>query len=260
MFPGVDGFEWTAGHLIFLGIFFAVLGVIAATVALACVRARRDAQAQRIEHIRWAGEFHDLPEAERACRHQISGKVKQRVCKLKFDCRVCETHPKLAGPEVPERRMYHRGHAWAEFADDGTVTIGLDQLGRSLIGTPDAIELPAVGSNLEVSGPAWRMKKNGTTVRILSPVEGEVLETSNGEESSQWYVKVRPSDQRTTHLLRGQEVKTWNRRELDKLQALWATTQLGVTMADGGELAENLSESCPREQWEKALAAIFLEG
>src|SRR5689334_12190180 len=41
MFPGVDGFHWTAGHLIFLGVFFSVVIVIAGTVLTASIRAGR---------------------------------------------------------------------------------------------------------------------------------------------------------------------------------------------------------------------------
>jgi hypothetical protein len=34
MFPGIDGFHWTVGHVLFLSLFFAVALTIATTVAL----------------------------------------------------------------------------------------------------------------------------------------------------------------------------------------------------------------------------------
>src|SRR5512146_1657245 len=95
MFPGVDGFEWTAGHLIFLGVFFTVLGIIASTVITASIRARRDHGSRKIELLRWAGDFRDLPERERYCRHELTGEFKKRTCKLKFDCRDCDRHREL---------------------------------------------------------------------------------------------------------------------------------------------------------------------
>ena len=37
MFPGIDGFHWTAAHLVFLSIFFAVVVTIVATVVSAAL-------------------------------------------------------------------------------------------------------------------------------------------------------------------------------------------------------------------------------
>jgi hypothetical protein len=42
MFPGVDGFHWTAGHIIFLCLFFAVVLTIAVTVISALRSTVRD--------------------------------------------------------------------------------------------------------------------------------------------------------------------------------------------------------------------------
>ena len=42
MFPGIDGFHWTVGHVIFLSLFFAVVATILATLVLAVLRTKRD--------------------------------------------------------------------------------------------------------------------------------------------------------------------------------------------------------------------------
>ena len=267
MFPGVDGFHWTAGHLVFLGLFFSVLGTVAATLATAAIRAGRGCQERLIEQLRWTGAFHDLPERDRACRHELTGEFRHRICQLKFDCQECETHVKLmtkqsvqSGDEIifgmrfPLDRLYHRGHTWARAEADGTFTIGLDELGRRLMGEPDTLELPGIGARLEVNGTAWHMEKNGARVRLLSPIEGEVLETGDPAQT-EWLLKVKPADTRTTHLLRGAELNAWIRREVEKLQLVMADGSL----ADGGEIVEDVSRVCPRDQWDRALAAIFLE-
>ena len=82
MFPGVYGFTWDAGNLIFLGLFFCVAVVIASTVTLAAVRAARDLRRHREEAIRWQEDFHDLPEPLRRCRHELSG----ALVRLSLDC------------------------------------------------------------------------------------------------------------------------------------------------------------------------------
>ncbi len=42
---------------------------------------------------------------------------------------------------------------------------------------PDAVELPPPGTQLKANGTAFRVRKRGADVRVLSPVDGEVVET-----------------------------------------------------------------------------------
>src|SRR5579872_2767516 len=142
MFPWNYGFEWNASHVIFLGAFYTVLAIVAATVVSAMLRTRRDLRASRADDIRWHSDFHDLPAQDRACRHVVSGELRHRECPNAFDCRSCPTHARLIArnPAVPSTepeeemlgmsfpldRYYHRGHTWAHPEPDGTVTIGLD--------------------------------------------------------------------------------------------------------------------------------------
>src|SRR5579862_2950379 len=124
-------------HFIFLGIFYAVLAVIAGTLSVSLSRAARDFRARRTEAIAWQATFPDLPARERTCRHQFTGEFKHRTCDQAFDCRECQTHaaliakrpPEAAPPpretelwgmEFPLDRFYHRGHAWAHPEPDGT--------------------------------------------------------------------------------------------------------------------------------------------
>jgi glycine cleavage system H lipoate-binding protein len=273
MFPGVDGFHWTAGHLIFLGVFFSVVIVIAGTVLTASIRAGRHGDAQSVEHLRWASRFHDLPERDRVCRHQLTGEFQRRICKLQFACCMCETHARLAaqqsaaataggeenifGLRFPLDRLYHRGHTWARMERDGTITVGLDDLGRRLVGVPEVLELPPSGSRVEVNGTAWRMEKSGASVRVLSPVAGTIVDT--GDPESDWYLKLKPDDTATAHLLRGPEVKMWIGHELEKLQLLMAGAGSGATLADGGVMVEDASLVCPEDKWDSVLAGMFLE-
>ena len=163
MFPGVDGFRWDAGHLVFLGAFFSVLLVVATTLAISTWRAIRDFRGRKAEAIRWHLDFDDLTADDRRCRHELTREVKQRSCDHGFDCPQCTRHPsflslhdpgvpaavveKVAGLDVPLNRYYHRGHTWVQANDDGTVTIGLDPLAQRLIGRPDIVELPPPGED-----------------------------------------------------------------------------------------------------------------
>jgi glycine cleavage system H lipoate-binding protein len=276
MFPWNYGFEWNAGHVIFLGAFYTVLVVVATTVVSAMWRARRDLRANRADDIRWHSDFHDLPACDRACRHVLTGELRHRECPNAFDCRVCQTHAKLIeahpaaaasepeeevlGMAFPLDRFYHRGHTWARPEPGGAVTIGLDELASRLAGRPDSIELPPPGSEIHVNGPAFRIRKRGADVRVLAPVDGEVIETGGPEQG--WLLKVRPAAQGEPafrHLLRGAEVRPWLLREMERLQLALTAEGAVPALADGGVPVADMAEACPQADWDAVCGEMFLQ-
>jgi hypothetical protein len=263
-------------HIIFLSLFYTVVAVLCGTVALSLFRAACDFRAHRADAICWQATFPDLPAIERACRHEFTGEFEHRTCDRAFDCRGCQTHAALTatqsagvapgGPEAdvfglefPLDRFYHRGHAWAHPEPDGTVTVGLDALGARLVAQPEAIELPAVGSHIQTNGCGWHVRKRGADVRILSPLDGEVVATGGPRQG--WYLRVKPDggDFDARHLLRGGEIRPWIAREIERLQASLASTGQAIMMADGGVLVDDIAASYPEADWDAVCAQIFLQ-
>lgn len=276
MFPWNYGFEWNAGHIIFLGAFYTVLVVVATTVMSAWWRTRRDLRLRKAESIRWHSDFHDLPPQDRTCRHVLTGEFRKRECPNAFDCRLCETHAKLIarkpvqtepdeeeevlGMSFPLDRLYHRGHTWARPEADGTVTVGLDELGARLVGTPDRIDFPQPGTQVRVNETAFRIRKREADVRVLSPVDGEVIET--GSPESGWLLKVRPPATRDIdlrHLLRGAEVRPWLLRELERLQLALTAEGAAPALADGGVPVADIAASYPKADWDAVCGEMFLQ-
>jgi len=275
MFPWNYGFHWTAGSAIFLGAFYTVLIIVAATVFSAVIRTRRAIASRHVEEIRWQAQFHDLPARDRFCRHMLTGEFSYRECPNAFDCRKCETHAKLItrrppaapmeseeeifGMAFPLDRLYHRGHTWVRPEPDGTVTVGLDELGRRVLGAPDAVELPAAGTELRVNTPAWLVHKRGAEVMVLSPVDGEVTET--GGPGREWYLRVKPRsgglDSR--HLLVPCEVRPWLLREMERLQ-LTLSAEGAPTLADGGAPVPDIAAGYPKTDWDVVCGEMFLQG
>jgi Glycine cleavage H-protein len=274
MFPGVDGFAWDAGHIIFLGAFFAVLLVLAAALLWAALRSYRDESTGRVEKIRWHADFAELSPAGRRCRHELTGEIESRQCPNEFDCRVCRQHPQfvaehgspqpshsalgIGGLRLPLDRLYHRGHAWAKLERDGTYTIGPDELAQAVVGRADVIELPARGSRVFANGTGWIVRKGADTLRVLSPIDGEVLET-NGT-CGEWRMRVKPPQgAKTTHLLAGSEAVAWFRREFERLQGALGDPAVGVVLADGGLLVDDLEAAYPKVDWDAVRGGVFLE-
>jgi glycine cleavage system H lipoate-binding protein len=271
MLPWNYGFHWNLGTMIFMGAFYTVLGIVAATVIRAAARAWRDLRASRVEAVRWDAEFHALPARDRDCRHVLTGEFSRRECANCFDCRKCETHAGMVarhgqppagtddyfGLAYPSDRAYHRGHTWLRREPDGTATVGMDDLCSRVLGEPDSVELPKPGERISVNGIAWRAHKRNIEVRVLSPVDGEVIETGGAERG--WYLKVKPDADNDAHLLRGAEVRAWLMRELERLQLALTAEGAAPTLADGGAPVADMSASYPEADWDAVCCHMFLE-
>jgi glycine cleavage system H protein len=269
MFPWIDGFHWTADHIIFLTLFVAVVLTVLATFVSAVWHTATDFRTNRAAEICWRLNFTELPEAERRCRHQLAGRVAHRICDNAFDCRHCAKYAEFAalpskalasnvGINFSQDLRYHRGHTWVRPEEDGTLTVGLDELAGHLIGHPDSVHLPTEGSKIESNGLAWRMVKNGHEVRVRAPIDGTVVST--GGDDKGWYLKVRPDEPvDLRHLLRGAEVPGWLSGELDRLQLQFSAPGAPACMADGGTLMPELMDALPGADWDAVLAATFLE-
>lgn len=272
MFPFVYGFTWSTGPLVFLGIFFAVVITVAVVFLRALVRSKRDFDAGTSEAILWHQEFHDLAPSLRRCRHELAGELACRECPNGFDCRRCDVHAgflarasadrpaaeTVNGFRMPARYLYHRGHTWVERGDDGVMTIGLDDFASRVIGREAKMDLPAPGTKLRAFGTAWSIEGPRARVRVLSPVEGEVVATGSVEEG--WILKVRgPADEANLrHLLRGTEIAPWLTHEADRLQMRLAPIAAGAVLADGGEPVEDFPKSAPDGPWPDILGDVFL--
>jgi len=274
--PWNYGFEWNAGHIIFLGSFYTVLVVVVTTVVSAALRSRRALLEQRVEEIGWHSDFHDLPARDRVCRHVLTGEFTSRECPHAFDCRECATHARLIerhpgarseGPEeeifgmsFPLDRLYHRGHAWAHPEPDGTVTVGLDEIGSRLLGVPDAVDLPPAGARVHANGTAFHFRKRNADVRVLSPVDGEVVEAGGPERG--WYLRVKPESSGELafrHLLRGAEVRPWLMREMERLQLALSAEDTAPSLADGGVPVADIAAAYPEADWDAVCGEMFLQ-
>jgi hypothetical protein len=273
MFPWSPEFKWDAGHLAFFGALYGVLATVAGSLLLASWRAVRDARDGRAPAIAWHGEFEDMPASARACRHQLTGEAPGRACDNAFDCRHCAGHPHFEGLrrvdatvdladhfgfDLPQDRLYHRGHTWVRPEKDGTLTFGLDDFARRLVGTPERVEFPVAGSRLQVNGPACRITTRGNEVRLLSPVDGTVIQVRG--EGAGATLRVDPGGRADLrHLLGGVEVRAWGLAEMERLQRALGSSELGAALADGGEMVADVGAALPRDRYDALLGEMLLE-
>jgi len=274
VFPWNYGFHWNSAVILFLGAFYTVLIVVATTVLSAMMNARRKLAGGKYYAVRWHSDFEDLPPEDRVCRHVLNGEFQERICQNGFDCRHCATHnewvqqhpvtvpaereEEIFGLSFPLDRFYHRGHTWARLEPDGTMTVGLDDLARRVIGKPDRVELPEPGAEVHANGVAFRVQKRNADVRVLSPMDGEVVET--GGPDRPWFLRIRPKPLDVRHLLRDSEVRPWVMRELERLQLALSQEGAPATLADGGVPVEDIAAAYPDADWNAVCGEMFLQG
>jgi hypothetical protein len=120
------------------------------------------------------------------------------------------------------------------------------------------VDLPRPGVRVHANGTAFRVHKRSADVRLLSPVDGEVVET--GGPSRGWYLRVKPDgDPALSHLLSGAEVKPWLMREIERLQLALSEEGAAPTLADGGVLVADVGAGYPQADWDAVCGKMFLE-
>jgi glycine cleavage system H lipoate-binding protein len=286
MLPWVYEFSWHIGNVVFLGIFYFVVIVLLASLISAVKRTVKSLD-KRAEFaaISWHIDFDELPVSAKVCRHVIAGELQDRICPNGFDCRVCDLHAKIVlqnaidrrepsartisesvfGLSVPNDRLYHRGHTWVKREHNGTLKVGLDDFATKILGKPDATIFPKVGAELKVNSAGWFLIKNGMKIRVLSPVDGKVIEINQAGNrsplsSNDYYLRVKPVDGiDLRHLLRGREARLWIMREVERLEKALSSEKVGVSLADGGELVNDLPKIYPEINWDNVFWEIFLE-
>ena len=269
MLPGNTDFIADPFNIAFLGVFALVILTVASTLVLAFVRTRSAVARGKAAQMLWHEEFEELPASAKSCRHAFTGELPGRRCARAFDCKGCAEHAELvphspalpvadeSGLDIPNDRLYHRGHAWLKPLDDGTVAVGLDDLANRLVGDA-SVDLPPVGARLDENGPALRLRAGNARVRVASPVTGDVVE--RGSLSGPYLLRVRPIVPLDTRaLLTPREAAAYFTRELERLQLAISGARGVPALADGGLPVADLSKAIPAGDRDRVLGEMLLQ-
>ncbi|MFT6068638.1 MAG: glycine cleavage system H protein [Bacteriovoracaceae bacterium] len=101
---------------------------------------------------------------------------------------------------IPENLKYTKEHEWTLIEGD-TVTIGITDFAQSSLGDIVFVELPEVGSSLEINSAFGVVESIKSVSDLYSPLSGEVLEANadlegapemlNTDPYQNWIVKIR---------------------------------------------------------------------
>jgi glycine cleavage system H lipoate-binding protein len=171
---------------------------------------------------------------------------------------------------VPEDVQYHRGHTWAAPEEDGVFRVGIDDFAQRLVGPADAVALPREGTLLEAGVPGLGLRFGDTSLSLLSPVGGEVVETNAAVTADPglvcddpygrgWLVKVRAPRPAAaaSNLLSGRTARVWMDEVSESLSALMGP-RLGPVLQDGGIPVSGFARELSPEDWRRIAARLLL--
>jgi glycine cleavage system H protein len=174
------------------------------------------------------------------------------------------------GFAVPEELRYHQGHAWLYRERKNLARVGADEFAAVLAGKVEKIDLPRPGQWIRQGQSVWSVTRNGETVSMVSPTEGEVVEVNsevvqnpsllrNDPYGKGWLMTVHVPDEETTerNLVPKPMVGTWMRQAIERLYALQPDLA-GAVAADGGRPVHDVFEHLPNTNWKALTREFFL--
>lgn len=165
--------------------------------------------------------------------------------------------------------FYHQGHSWAKPEGKELVRIGMDDFAQMLVGNPDSITLPDVGSKIEQGENAWQLEIDSKSIGMISPISGEVIEVNseilkspgqiNKDPYSGWLMKVKASaiKRDLKNLLSGNLAVTWMENAAESLRERMFG-DLGTVLQDGGTLVSGFAKQISPEDWDKIASEYLL--
>jgi len=225
-------------------------------------------------------KLRQLPASERKCRYMLTGDFSYKVCPNNYECWHCavdqyvqdsiDTSPYLQkrrermakrvntvkGFTIREDFYYLPNHIWIKVEGD-SVKIGVDDFATRLIGKIEKVEFP--DENTIAKGEeCWSLGRMNRVVKMTLPEQAEIIEKNDLVQSDPsivikepygrgWLLKIKSRGD-VGDILKGQKTIDWLEKEFEKLHQEYEES-IGITIADGGELVDNLYERLSEEEW-----------
>ncbi len=176
----------------------------------------------------------------------------------------------VGGFQVPDNLRYHPGHTWALSESPNLVRVGLDDFASKLIGKIERIALPQRGQWVRQGQKIWTIFRDGSSVDMVSPIEGTVAEINEAAvrdpESARtdpygegWLLTVQSPDAKTNfrNLLGGALARWWTQESANRLHKMMPMP-LGALAQDGGVAMDDVTTHLPKQDWAKLAKEFFL--
>ncbi|HCY83960.1 MAG TPA: hypothetical protein DHV36_02370 [Desulfobacteraceae bacterium] len=239
------------------------------------------------KHPTWQEALRRFDSTDRTCRHTLTGRTGHRICPMNYNCDHCDfdqTFEDAMGPatavpvtevfdihgfKLPAGHFFHTGHTWARIEAGGIIRVGMDDFSFKVLGSPDRMELPLMGQELNHGKTGWGISRRDNTADVRSPVNGVITAVNPearkggsrmGEHpyESNWLFTVHNSSLKgaVRPLMDDDKATKWLGQEITELEEMIERVA-GPLATDGGTLTRDVYGNLPGLGWER-LTARFL--
>jgi glycine cleavage system H lipoate-binding protein len=227
-------------------------------------------------------KLRQLPASEKKCRYMLTGDFTYKICSNNYECWHCavdqyiqdtiDAHPmlqkrrqrvarlekKVKGFTLRKDFTYLRNHIWLHIEGDYT-RLGIDDFAAHLLGSIDAVQLPQC-AHLSEGDTCWHLHSGNRMLDMQLSIPGEIVERNTAVHDNPslirtdpynrgWLLKMKVSHE-SKDVLQGDQAIAWLEEEFEKLHQEFEKT-VGVAIADGGELVEDIPHRLSDAEWKK---------
>ncbi|MEJ2367000.1 MAG: glycine cleavage system protein H, partial [Acidobacteriota bacterium] len=98
----------------------------------------------------------------------------RRRAKVGKELKLGPSQPLSWNVAVPDGYFLSPGHTWAYLEHNGNVRVGMDDFGRQMMGVPDAMDFPRLGTELRRGEPMATVYIGSRLAHLPAPVDGVV--------------------------------------------------------------------------------------
>jgi glycine cleavage system H protein len=190
---------------------------------------------------------------------QIQQKIRRVLNVLSFDIL-----------KIPQGIFHGKNHTWAFLEKSGSASIGLDDFLLHTTGLVGLKNLKEPGEMINKGDLLTELVKDNKTLKIYSPISGEILETNQQLFETPWLLnedpygkgwacKIKPANwmSEVNTLYLAEETSKWSKYELQRFKDFLALSgkkystgnELAI-LQDGGELVDHSMSGLPDSIWE----------
>lgn len=231
------------------------------------------------KHLTWQEAMRRFDSTDRTCRHTLTGRTGHRICPMNYNCDHCDfdqtfedcLSPATAmavtqvqdikGFKLPKDHYFHSGHTWARIEDGGIIRVGMDDFSLKVLGSPDRMELPLMGQELNHGRTGWGMIQQHNRADVKSPINGVITRVNPdpmkhpgrmGKDpySENWLFTIHNFDLKSavSPLMDDKKTPGWLDKEITELEEMIETVA-GPLATDGGTLMADVYGNMPGLGW-----------
>ena len=165
------------------------------------------------------------------------------------------------GFEIPQGYSFHLGHTWAMKEANEDARVGVDKFVTNLLGKIDHIDVCGANRWVRQGQKLITLTSDGTSVDLLSPVEGVVTAVNNDALSDPsvvasdpydkgWIAMVKAPDYKVNqrNLIQGAMVAPWMQNNVNRLSALLSGPSPALAQDGGSAISGLLTRLTPEMQ------------